>query len=120
MTTPHIPTTAKFNSSNILAPLAPLALALIASLLGGCDAGMGDIGLHPLDVNPAPASDPGAGPALDRQPAPEIGPAAAPDAQETAVLETLLQDFGLPMHKLNDAPVPSVAVPGSSLDVYIS
>jgi hypothetical protein len=81
----------------------PLALALTAAAAPGCDPAIGEIGLHPL---PPPAALP--------------GPAAQPDPAEAGVLHALFDEFGLPMHKLNAAPVPSIAVPGSSLDLYVS
>ena len=36
------------------------------------------------------------------------------------MLQALFDEFAQPMHKLNAAPVPSIAVPGSSLDLYVS
>jgi hypothetical protein len=84
--------------------VVPLALAsMAAAVAAGCDPAIGEIGLHPL---PPPAALP--------------GPAAQPDSAEEGVLQALFDEFGLPMHKLNAAPVPSIAVPGSSLDLYVS
>jgi hypothetical protein len=92
--------------------LASLALSLAASFaLGataGCDVPLGDIGLHPLP------------PASEATAAPMPGPAAQPDPHELNVLQALFDEFAQPMFKLNDAPIPSVAVPGSSLDLYVS
>lgn len=77
--------------------LVHLALALgAAAIAAGCDPALGEIGLHPLP------------------------PAAEPDAAERGALQLLFAEFAQPMHKLNAAPVPSVAVPGSSLDLYVT
>jgi hypothetical protein len=104
--TVHAPRSASF---------VPLALALgAAALVAGCDPALGEIGLHPLPPPSAP------GPA----PAPMPGPAAAlpadMDPVERGALQVLFDQFAQPMHKLNIAPVPSAAVPGSSLDLYVT
>jgi len=98
--------------------VVPLALALTAAAVtAGCDPAIGEIGLHPL---PPPTSAPGPAPGTAPMPAALPGPAAQPDPAEEGVLKALFDEFGLPMHKLNAAPVPSIAVPGSSLDLYVS
>ena len=90
------------------------ATLLLAGVAAGCDPAIGEIGLHPL---PPPSQ--GADPAMTDPSAP-APVAAQPDPAEQGVLQSLFAEFGLPMHKLNAAPVPSVAVPGASLDLYVS
>ena len=91
-----------------------LALALgAAAIAAGCDPALGEIGLHPLP----PPSGPGAAPAAMSAPMPA---ATEPDPAERGALQVLFDEFAQPMHKLNVAPVPSVAVPGASLDLYVS
>jgi hypothetical protein len=80
-------------------PFVSLVFALgAAALAAGCDPALGEIGLHPL---PPPSG-------------------AATDPAETSALQLLFDQFAQPMHKLNAAPVPSAAVPGSSLDLYVT
>ena len=113
---PHAPgdgvmITRPHNAHRSTFAVVPLALALTAAAVAaGCDPAIGEIGLHPLPPPAWPAWRRRACPVRPRQ----------PDPAEEGVLQALFDEFGLPMHKLNAAPVPSIAVPGSSLDLYVS